>query len=50
MATTKEVKVLRSHSNEDLEQQINELLTQGFEITNTLAIDQTETLYTIMKK
>jgi len=50
MAATKKVKVLRAHNNSDLEQQMNELLTQGYEITNTLAIDKTETLYTIMKK
>jgi hypothetical protein len=50
MAATKEVKVLRAHNNSDLEQQINELLTKGFELTNTLAIDEAENIYTIMKK
>jgi len=44
------VKVLTAPNQSLLEQQLNELLAKGWELTDTLAIDEYGSIYTIVKK
>jgi len=43
-------KVLTAPNQSLLEQQLNELLAKGWELTDTLAIDEYGSIYTIVKK
>jgi|AntRauTorcE11897_2_1112592.scaffolds.fasta_scaffold77713_1 hypothetical protein len=44
------VKILTAPNERILEQQVNELLAKGWELTDTLVIDQFSNLITIVKK
>jgi hypothetical protein len=44
------VKVLTAPNQSLLEQQLNELLAKGWELTDTLAIDEYGNIFTIVKK
>ena len=44
------VKVLTAPNQSLLEQQLNELLAKGWELTETLAIDEYGSIFTIVKK
>ena len=44
------VKVLTAPNQSLLEQQLNELLAKGWELTDTLAIDESGSIFTIVKK
>ena len=43
-------KVLTAPNESQLEQQLNVLLAKGWELTDTLAIDEYGSIYTIVKK
>jgi hypothetical protein len=43
-------RVLTAPNESLLEQQINELLAKGWELTDTLAIDEYGSIFTIVKK
>jgi hypothetical protein len=43
-------KILTAPNQSLLEQQLNELLAKGWELTDTLAIDEYGSIFTIVKK